>query len=101
MSRAPTLRSGRELRDHGGTIGERKQTMNRNWNPPLIVLAVAVPLAQAWPGRAALRGGDVDSAFSPAISGSVTALAVQPDDKVLIGGGFTSVNGMARTNIAR
>lgn len=75
--------------------------MNRNWNHPLGVAALAVLLAQACSARAALSGGDVDLVFNPAISGSVTALAAQPDEKVLIGGGFTSVNGIARTNIAR
>lgn len=33
--------------------------------------------------------------------GYVECLAIQSDDKVLIGGGFHSVNGVARTNIAR
>src|ERR1043166_7653885 len=82
-------------------IGERRENMNRNWNHPLGVAALAVLLAQACSARAALSGGDVDLVFNPAISGSVTALAAQPDEKVLIGGGFTSVNGIARTNIAR
>jgi len=39
--------------------------------------------------------------FNPAITGSVASIAVQADDKVLIGGSFTFVEGTARTNIAR
>ncbi len=33
--------------------------------------------------------------------GGKNAFAVQPDGKVLVGGFFTSVNGLARTNLAR
>lgn len=35
--------------------------------------------------------GDVDTAFNPNVNNDVEALAVQPDGKVLIGGGFTTV----------
>jgi uncharacterized delta-60 repeat protein len=50
--------------------------------------------------------GSLDSSFNPGtgVSGgvaSVSTIALQPDGKVLIGGGFTTVNGMARGNIAR
>src|SRR6185437_12697169 len=38
-----------------------------------------------------------NSTFAP----DVSSLAVQGDDKVLIGGNFTGVNGVSRTNIAR
>src|SRR2546421_556581 len=55
----------------------------------------------ALPSRAAVQGGDVDLNFNPAITGSVISIAVQADDKILIGGGFTLVNGAPRTNIAR
>src|SRR5262245_15013277 len=58
-------------------------------------------LALALPARAGSKGGDVDLSFDPAIAGSVGALAVQADNKVLIGGAFTSVDGTPRTNIAR
>jgi len=51
--------------------------------------------------RATPSGGDVDLDFNPTVNGSVVSFAVQPDDKVLIGGVFTNVNGVARTNIAR
>ena len=36
-----------------------------------------------------------------AVGGYVVATAVQPDGKILIGGNFTTVLGVARNNIAR
>ena len=44
--------------------------------------------------------GDLDS-LDANIDGSVTASAVQPDGKTIIAGGFSSVLGVARNNIAR
>jgi len=47
--------------------------------------------------------GDVDLSFDPGsgVNGPVTAMAVQPDGKVIIGGQFTVANGLVRTNLAR
>jgi len=47
--------------------------------------------------------GDVDLSFDPGsgVNGSVTALAVQPDGKVIIGESFTTVKGLMRRGIAR
>ncbi len=50
--------------------------------------------------------GSLDSSFNPGtgVSGGVarvSTIALQADGKVLIGGGFTTVNGVARGNIAR
>ena len=48
--------------------------------------------------------GTLDAGFNPnvtAFASYVNALALQPDGKVIIGGGFTSVNGVARNQIAR
>ncbi len=50
--------------------------------------------------------GSGDTSFNPAIDNldyysSVQSIVLQPDGKVLIGGGFTTVNGVGRTNIAR
>ena len=47
--------------------------------------------------------GDVDLSFDPGsgVNGSVTALAVQSDGKVIIGGSFSTVKGLARRGIAR
>jgi uncharacterized delta-60 repeat protein len=52
-------------------------------------------------------GGSLDTGFDPgtgvssAALSSVRAIAVQEDDRVIIGGSFTSVDGAAHTNIAR
>lgn len=55
-------------------------------------------------GRLAADGTS-DSSFSVAISGAnfptVTTLALQADGKVFLGGNFTNVAGVARTNLAR
>jgi len=47
--------------------------------------------------------GDVDLSFDPGsgVNGQVNAVAVQPDGKVIIGGDFTTVKGLVRTNLAR
>lgn len=57
-------------------------------------------------GLARLNGnGGLDTSYNPILnagfSGLVIALAVQPDDKVLIGGSFSKVNGTNRANLAR
>ena len=48
--------------------------------------------------------GAADS-FSPiataTLGGSVRAIAVQPDSKILVGGGFATIGGQSRNNIAR
>ncbi len=48
-------------------------------------------------------GGDVDFGFftNSTVNGTVYSVAVQPDGKVLIGGGFTAVNGAVRGRVAR
>jgi uncharacterized delta-60 repeat protein len=47
--------------------------------------------------------GSVDTSFDPGAGASFTVYAVtlQPDDKILIGGGFQSVDGISRNRIAR
>ena len=47
--------------------------------------------------------GAVDGSFAPTFdaAGWVSAVAIQGDGKILIGGGFTTVNGTGRTRIAR
>ena len=49
--------------------------------------------------------GTVDVGFQNGLSGannqSVTSIAAQSDGKVLVGGGFTAINGVARNRIAR
>ena len=45
----------------------------------------------------------VDNTFNPGtgVNGSVNSLVLQPDGKVLVGGGFTDINGVSRNYIAR
>ena len=47
--------------------------------------------------------GDVDLSFDPGsgVNGTVNAVVLQPDGKVIIGGHFTTVKGLARPGIAR
>src|SRR5436189_752742 len=45
--------------------------------------------------------GTLDMAFNPNANGVIDAIAMQPDGKILVGGGFTSVGGQARNYIAR
>ena len=53
--------------------------------------------------RAHAAPGDVDLSFDPGsgVNGTVHAVVVQPDGKVIIGGEFTTVKGLMRTNLAR
>lgn len=49
-------------------------------------------------------GGDstVDAGFNPTVSGgTVVSMAMQADGKILVGGTFTSINGVAKSRIAR
>jgi hypothetical protein len=49
--------------------------------------------------------GSLDNAFQNGMAGAepsaVNALVLQPDGKVVIGGGFTAINGVSRYRIAR
>jgi uncharacterized delta-60 repeat protein len=45
--------------------------------------------------------GSVDIAFNPAPDGTVFAVAAQADGKLILGGGFTTINGLTRSYIAR
>jgi uncharacterized delta-60 repeat protein len=45
--------------------------------------------------------GDVDPTFQPVLDGPVYAIAVQADQRFLIGGGFTNVNNVSRPYLAR
>ena len=47
--------------------------------------------------------GDVDLSFDPGsgVNGIVNAFALQPDGKLIIGGEFTAVKGLARSKVAR
>jgi uncharacterized delta-60 repeat protein len=62
----------------------------------LLQLGAFRPTALAAPG-------EVDLAFDPGsgVNGAVTAIAVQADGRMLIGGEFTTVRGLTRTGLAR
>lgn len=47
--------------------------------------------------------GDVDLSFDPGsgVDGQVSAIIVQPNGKILIGGSFSMMRGLLRTNLAR
>jgi uncharacterized delta-60 repeat protein len=45
--------------------------------------------------------GSIDDIFTPSADGTVYAVAVQPDGKVLLGGEFTAINAVTCTYIAR
>jgi len=50
--------------------------------------------------RGASSQAGLDS-FNPYLNSSIESLAVQPDGKILISGGFTMVDNYHRTNFAR
>ena len=45
--------------------------------------------------------GSLDTAFNPNASGSIYALALQADGKILVGGFFATIGAQTRSNIAR
>ena len=45
--------------------------------------------------------GTLDDSFNPNTNGHVSSLALQPDGKIIIQGGFSTIGGVARNNIAR
>ncbi len=45
--------------------------------------------------------GSLDATFNPDVNGHVIALAIQPDNKILVGGDFNQVNGQVHAGIAR
>ncbi|MCX6874767.1 MAG: choice-of-anchor D domain-containing protein [Verrucomicrobia bacterium] len=63
------------------------------------LLAAGMLCLSTLPARAA--DGDVDPGFNPDANGYVQGMAVQADGKILLGGWFTTVGGVARERIAR
>lgn len=64
----------------------------------------AVGLSNEWPRQNLARlnaDGTADLSFNPGVNGIVNAIVVQPDGRILIGGAFTAVGGVARSNLAR
>ncbi len=65
--------------------------------------AVILPLFAAVTATRAQTPGGQDASFAtgPSSSGSVRALALQPNGQVLVGGGFSSFRGATRNGVAR
>jgi hypothetical protein len=69
--------------------------MRAVWIVPVLLLAVQ-------PAQAQIRGrGGPDAGADLGTDGTVYALAVQPDQKILVGGQFTTLGGFARQSIGR
>ncbi len=49
----------------------------------------------------AFDAGSLDTAFTSSVDGTVNAAVVQPDGKIIVGGAFANVNGVAHANLAR
>ena len=64
----------------------------------LLLFSVAVLLAG---GASAVRGQSALDGFDPNANGPVNVVVAQPDGKILLGGSFTSVLGVARNRMAR
>ncbi|MBL9209712.1 MAG: immunoglobulin domain-containing protein [Opitutaceae bacterium] len=58
-------------------------------------------LAALWAAITPLCAQTLDLTFAPAASADVFALAAQPDGKLLVGGSFTTLAGVARPRLAR
>src|SRR4030095_1051396 len=63
----------------------------------LLLFSVAVLLAC---GAPAVRGQSALDGFDPNANGTVLVVVAQPDGKILLGGNFTSVLGVARNRMA-
>jgi uncharacterized delta-60 repeat protein len=66
------------------------------WSRGLAVLLGTTALLAGLP----LLGQTPDT-FNPNVNGTIYAMAVQPDGRTLVGGSFTTVGGLGRTNLAR
>jgi uncharacterized delta-60 repeat protein len=78
--------------------------MKRLFPVRTIILAGSLLLQPgAFPFHSHAAPGDVDLSFDPGsgVNGTVRIVALQPDGKVIIGGEFTTVKGLARLNVAR
>ncbi|TXT51486.1 MAG: hypothetical protein FD140_1524 [Limisphaerales bacterium] len=104
------------------TDGSFDSTFNPGLGANNFVAAVAIHTNAAQAGRIMVGGGftsidgtsrngiarllatgALDASFNPGagFNGSVRAIAIQPDGKIVVGGSFTAFNGTSRTNLAR
>jgi uncharacterized delta-60 repeat protein len=68
------------------------------WRETCRLVAVGV-IGLFW--HAQVFGASLDQSFNASPNGFVSTLASQPDGKVLVGGNFTAINGVARRYLAR
>lgn len=67
-----------------------------------ILISGRLTIGGQWKRVARLEGdGSADSGFAGNVSGNVASLAIQPDNKILIGGDFDEVDGVGRRVLAR
>jgi uncharacterized delta-60 repeat protein len=65
------------------------------------VLAALIACASLLSRQCPAAEADLDSGFNPNLNGNVRCLLVQSDNKIMIGGDFTTVGGTARAYLAR
>ena len=95
----PTLAVSTQIRflTHIRPLMEKLLPPLPGWGRAVLVgLALLIWLPQAGRGQSALDGFDPNAA-----DGLVTAIAVEADGKILVGGGFGSIGGQTRNDIAR
>ena len=66
-----------------------------------LLAALAALLTLFAAGTASAAPGDLDPLNLNLVGSNVLATAVQPDGKTILAGGFSSVLGVARNNLAR
>jgi len=78
----------------------------RRFVVPVLACVLGCFLLVAWIGTTPVgaAGGELDATFQDpavAVNSGVSALALQPDGKLIIGGEFTIVGGQSRARVAR
>jgi uncharacterized delta-60 repeat protein len=73
------------------------------WSATHVRAVSLLLLVAAFANTSLATPGDVDLTFDPGsgVNGEVKAMALLPDGKLLVGGAFTTVNGLARFSLAR
>ena len=63
--------------------------------------ALIVGLVCFFPKQVHAGAGALDPTFGAVVNGPIYGSAIQPDNRILIAGGFSSINGISRGHIAR
>src|SRR5262245_62050081 len=99
-ARSPAGTTQRSCERRGVRHGRRIQNGRTvNTNRELSCALPTIPLVLLTGGRAYAQN-PLDG-FAPQPNGPVFAITVQADGKILVGGTFTSLGGLPRTNLAR